>query len=233
MCGRFTLYHDDRELQERFQAIIAEEIERLEPRYNIAPSQQIAAIIADQKRHLAAMQWGLIPAWAKDDKRPLINVRADTLAEKPYFRTALSKRRCLIPASGFYEWKEADNPREGGKTPIYFQPEGGGLLGFAGIWEERTAADGSPLVTCAIITTEPNSLLGMVHDRMPVIVPRTAEENWLDTSLTDAADLLALLAPYADDLEAFPVSRLVNAPANDTPLCIKPAGEPLRVSAFP
>ena len=232
MCGRFTLYHDDAELQERFHAIVAEESRRLEPRYNIAPSQEITTVCEDRGRQLMAMQWGLIPAWAKDGGRPLINVRADTLAAKPYFRRALTHRRCLIPASGFYEWKEADNPREGGKTPIYFQPVDGALLGLAGIWEEQTDADGSPRLTCAIVTTEPNALLGLVHNRMPVIVPRGAQDLWLDPAQTDAADLLALLAPYTEaDLEAFPVSRLVNAPGNDTPLCIEPAGDPLRAAA--
>ena len=232
MCGRFTLYHDDAELQERFHAIIAEESRRLDPRYNIAPSQQIFTVREESGRHLEAMQWGLVPAWAKDGGKPLINVRADTLAAKPYFRHALSQRRCLIPASGFYEWKEADNPREGGKTPIYFQPADKSVMGFAGIWEERMMPDGSPVVTCAIVTTEPNALLGLGHDRMPVIVPRTAEDFWLDTSQTDAADLLDLLTPYTSgDMEAFPVSRLVNAPANDSPLCVEPVGKPLRVTA--
>ncbi len=227
MCGRFALYHDDQELQEHFRAVIAGEIERLDPRYNIAPTQQIIAVRETGERQLEAMRWGIVPAWAKDSNRPLINIRADTLAAKPYFQNALAKRRCIIPASGFYEWKEADNPGEGGKTPIYFQPTDKGVLGFAGIWEESRDTDGSPRLTCAIVTTEPNALLGLVHDRMPVIVPAGAEAAWLDSTNTDQADLLALLIPYTDGkLEAAPVSRLVNSPANDSPQCVETTGKP-------
>jgi putative SOS response-associated peptidase YedK len=240
MCGRFTLFHSEEDLLDHFEASRASnENEAIGPRYNIAPSQGIIAVREREGRQLEHLQWGLIPAWAKDFKRPLINVRADTLAEKPYFRTALSKRRCIIPASGFYEWKEAespkeggnpkgaDNPKEGGKTPVYFRRAGGELLGFAGVWEQREDADGSPLITCAIITTEPNSLVGMVHNRMPVILPQTDEHLWLDASVTDTAELLPLLSPYAEELEAYPVSRRVNAPANDSAECIEPTGERL------
>jgi len=231
MCGRFTLYHSEDELLDRFEASRPpQEKEALEPRYNVAPSQPVTAVLGRGGRQLQSLQWGLIPAWAKDVRRPLINVRADTLAEKPYFRAALAKRRCLIPASGFYEWKEADNPNEGGKTPVYFRRADGDLFGFAGIWEERVAADGSPLITCAVITTEPNSLLGLVHNRMPMILAQKDEQLWLDNTLTDAADFLPLLSPYAEALEAYPVSRRVNAPANDSAECIEPAGERLRVS---
>lgn len=230
MCGRFTFTHEDEEIGERFQTKAAGNDPRLEPRYNIAPSQPILAIRDDNGRRLETMQWGLVPAWAKDAGRPLINIRADTLASKPYFQNALAKRRCIIPASGFYEWKEADNPKEGGKTPIYFQPTDKKVLGFAGIWEEKRNADGPPQLTCSIVTTEPNALLGLVHNRMPVIVPPGADKFWLDSDCTDRATLLSLLAPYtAGELEAVPVSRLVNSPANDSPLCIEPTGERLRV----
>ena len=231
MCGRYTLTHEQQEIEDRFLASLAGERERLEPRYNIAPSQSVVTVrdaVRDTGgRHLDAMQWGLVPAWAKDASRPLINIRADTLAAKPYFQNALAKRRCILPASGFYEWKEADNPREGGKTPIYFQPTDRALLGFAGIWEEGRDAGGTPRLTCAIVTTEPNALLGLVHNRMPVIVPPGAEALWLDSSCTDRAELLAILTPYTEGhLEAAPVSRLVNSPANDSPQCIEATGEP-------
>ena len=231
MCGRFTLFQSEDELLDRFDAQRSpDEKEPAEPRYNVAPSQDIVTVMERGGRQLQRLQWGLIPVWAKDFKKPLINIRADTLAEKPYFRGALSKRRCIIPASGFYEWKEADNPKEGGKTPIYFHRTDGKPFGFAGIWDQREDTDGSPLITCAIITTEPNALLGMVHNRMPMILPRRAEDLWLDASVTDAAELLPLLTPYAEELEAYPVSRLVNAPANDGAECIEPAGERLRVA---
>ena len=230
MCGRFTQYHSEEELLDRFEALRTPDLkEPLEPRYNIAPSQKVAAVIAREGRRLEQFQWGLLPAWAKDVRKPLINIRADTLAEKPYFRGALARRRCLIPASGFYEWKEADTPQEGGKTPIYFHRPDGKPLGFAGIWEQHGGAAGVPQITCAIITTEPNSLLGRVHNRMPMLLPQSAVDLWLGASVTDAADLLPLLTPCAEELEAYPVSRLVNAPAHDTEQCIVPTGEKLRV----
>lgn len=229
MCGRFTLYQPEAELRERFHAVVADA--PVEPRYNIAPTQPIAVVRETQERQLEAMRWGLVPAWAKDDRKPLINIRANTLAEKPYFRTALTRRRCLIPASGFYEWREADNPSEGGKTPIYFRPTGEDILGLAGIWEERAASDGSSLITCAIITTEPNALTGMVHDRMPVIVPRDQEDRWLSLSEQSASELLLMLAPYPTELlEAYPVGRGVNSPAHDDSQNIVPQGASLQVA---
>ena len=229
MCGRYTLTHEQQEIEDRFLASLASESASREPRYNIAPTQQVITVRDTDGRHLEAMRWGIVPAWAKDSNRPLINIRADTLATKPYFQNALVKRRCIIPASGFYEWKEADNPGEGGKTPIYFQPTDRGLLGFAGIWEESRGVDGTPRVTCAIVTTEPNALLGLVHNRMPVIVPPGAQDLWLDSTNTDRGDLLAILAPYTDgQLEAAPVSRMVNSPANDSPQCVEATGKILQ-----
>jgi putative SOS response-associated peptidase YedK len=216
MCGRFTLYQPSDELAERFSTLVNDEW--LGPRYNVAPSQEIAVVRdRENQRHLESLKWGLAPAWAK---RPLINIRADTLADpsKGYFRTALARRRCVIPASGFYEWMEADNPREGGKTPIYFRPLDEAILAFAGVWDGNT---------CAIITTEPNSLAARVHNRMPVILPREAETAWLDPSLTDASQAAALLLPYAGRMEAYPVSCAVNRAGDDDPQFIVPTGDRL------
>jgi putative SOS response-associated peptidase YedK len=219
MCGRFALYQPERELQERFNALVGDV--PLEARYNIAQTQPIA-VVREQEGHrrLKALTWGLAPHWAK---KPLINIRAETLTDpsKSYFQGALARRRCIIPASGFYEWREADNPAEGGKTPIFFRPADGSVLGFAGVWDGET---------CAIVTTEPNALAGMVHDRMPVILPREVEGEWLDTGLTDAEALRSLLVPYGGGLEAYPVGRGVNRPGNDGPELIVPEGASLAVS---
>ncbi len=222
MCGRFTLHHTADEIVERFEAEVAP---LLEPRYNIAPSQPVAVVTQDGTREVAQFQWGLIPSWAKDPKigGRMINARSETLAEKPAYRTALTRRRCLIPADGFYEWKEADNPAEGGKTPMYFRRQDDALFAFAGLWDEWHAPDGSPLRSCTIITGTPNPLVAPVHDRMPIILRPENESAWLDAGLRDSDALLSLLAPYpADVMEAYVVSRQVNTPAVDTPECIRP-----------
>ena len=217
MCGRFTLYHSPDEVAERFAV---SEILETEARYNIAPTQNIAVVTQNGARHLGSYHWGLIPSWAKDPAigSRMINARAETLAEKPSFRTALSRRRCLIPADGFYEWQAAPEGVKGGKTPTYLHRKDSGLFAFAGLWDEWHAPDGSPLRSCTIITTTPNSVAARIHDRMPVILRPGDEAFWLDSAVTDARDLLSLLAPYpAADMEAYPVSRRVNVPVSDDP----------------
>jgi putative SOS response-associated peptidase YedK len=231
MCGRFTLHHTLEELEERF---IAEadtpSVAEAAPRYNIAPTQDILVVTQNGARHLQGCHWGLIPSWAKDPAigNKMINARAETLAEKPSFRTALSRRRCLIPADGFYEWQDATADLASGKkaprTPMHIRLQDGGLFAFAGLWDEWHAPDGSPLRSCTIITTAPNAVTAPIHDRMPVILRPEDEGLWLDRSVTDASDLLPLLAPYpADAMEAYAVSRQVNAPTVDDPACIAPA----------
>ena len=217
MCGRFTLYHSPEEVAERFAV---NEILETEARYNIAPTQNVTVVTQNGARHLENYHWGLIPSWAKDASigSRMINARAETLAEKPSFRTALARRRCLIPADGFYEWQAAPDGGKGGKTPTYLHRKGGGLFAFAGLWDEWHAPDGSPLRSCTIITTTPNAVAAPIHDRMPVILRPGDEAFWLDASVTETRDLLSLLIPYpAADMEAYPVSRRVNVPVSDDP----------------
>ncbi len=234
MCGRFTLHHTLEELEERFAAEAdIPSVAEAAPRYNIAPTQDILVVTQNGARHLQGYHWGLIPSWAKDPAigNKMINARAETLAEKPSFRTALSRRRCLIPADGFYEWQDAttDANRASGKkaprTPMHIRLQDGDLFAFAGLWDEWHAPDGSPLRSCTIITTAPNAVTAPIHDRMPVILRPEDEALWLDRSVTDAPALLPLLVPYpADAMEAYAVSRQVNAPTVDDPACITPAG---------
>ncbi len=220
MCGRFTLAIDPDVLQEAF-GLTAPLPAELAPRYNIAPSQPVAVVANGQQRKLELFSWGLIPSWAKDPKigNRLINARAETLAEKPSFRAALKKRRCLILADGFYEWK-----REGkAKTPTYIQLKDGRPFAFAGLWEVWHSPDDSLVKSCTIITTAPNALLGKIHDRMPVILPPTAYALWLSPEELPAEKTLPLLKPFAaTQMKAVPVSPRVNNPAFDAPECVRP-----------
>ncbi|MEW6300339.1 MAG: SOS response-associated peptidase [Thermodesulfobacteriota bacterium] len=220
MCGRFTLTTDLERLEERFgfrAAALA-----YAPRYNIAPSQPVLAVIAAEERRAGFLRWGLIPSWAKDASMGdrLINARAETVAEKPSFRRALQKRRCLVLADGFYEWKKEGKR----KTPMYITLKGREPFGFAGLWETWRAPSGENIHSCTIITTAPNRLLETIHNRMPVILPREQETLWLDRTVEDPAVLTAVLAPYpAEEMEAYAVSPVVNSPANDSPACIAPS----------
>ncbi len=220
MCGRYTLYHYLEEIEERFDVEFEED--EYEPRYNIAPSQSVVTIRRTDARRVARCKWGLVPAWAKDPAigNRMINAKAETLAEKPSFKHALARRRCLIPADGFYEWpKEGKGP----SRPIYIRRRDRGLFAFAGLWEEWKSPDGPPLQTCTIITTEPNELISRFHHRMAVILRPEEEARWLDPAAPVPA-LLSLLRPSpAEELEAFEVSRAVNKPGFDDPSCIEPA----------
>ena len=214
MCGRFTLYHAPEEVAERFDV---GEVQKTDARYNIAPTQAVSAVTQNGTRHLENYHWGLIPSWAKDPAigNKMINARAETLAEKPSFRTALARRRCLIPADGFYEWQAAEAGSKA-KTPMYLHRRDSGLFAFAGLWDEWHAPDGSPLRSCTIITTTPNAIAAPIHNRMPVILRPDDEAYWLNHAVTDTRDLLSLLVPYpAEAMEAYPVSRRVNVPAVD------------------
>lgn len=222
MCGRFTLFTDYALLLDRFnigEAAVGED--EYEPNYNIAPSQPILAIINDGKQNrLGTLRWGLIPGWAKDEKigYKMINARAETAAEKPSFRTAFRKRRCLIPADSFYEWKRNGDV----KTPMRIRLASGEPFAFAGLWESWKSPEGKTVHSCTILTTEPNELMADIHDRMPVILPKSAEAKWLDPDLQDAEELQAFLVPYtAAPLEAHEVSPLVNSPRNNGPELIE------------
>jgi putative SOS response-associated peptidase YedK len=223
MCGRYFLTTPGDVLAAELGLESAPE---LEPRYNIAPSQQVPIVRAGGgRRELAQVRWGLIPGWAKDPAigNRMINARGETLAEKPSFRDAFRKRRCLIPADGFYEWKKLP----AGKQPFVLRRRGGGPIAFAGLWSSwKDPETGEPVETCAIVTTTPNELAATVHDRMPVLLASDARSTWLAPDAPPDV-LTALLVPSpAADLAAYPVSRRVNSPDNDDPSCIAPLSAP-------
>ena len=219
MCGRFSLTRGDQNMEEEFGAKLRNPYR---PRYNIAPTQEVLVLLNDGiERRLETFRWGLIPSWAKDPKigSKLINARAETIFEKPSFRSAAKDRRCLILADGFYEWAKTDR----GKIPMYVRRKTGRPFGFAGLWEFWQSPEGEEVRTCAIVTTEPNALMLSIHNRMPVIVQKKLEEVWLDPALKQQSELMEVLQPYpAEEMEAFSVSKLVNAPTNDSPECVKP-----------
>lgn len=197
--------------------------EELQPRYNIAPTQPVAVVPNNGENRLEYFQWGLIPSWAKDPSigNRMINARADTLAEKPAFRAAFRRRRCLVLADGFFEWRK--EPGQKAKQPMYIRLQTGVPFAFAGLWEVWNPADGSQILSCTIITTEPNELVGEIHNRMPVILPEEGYASWLDPSEKQPKDLQDLLRPYpSGELMAYPVSTVVNSPSNDTPTCVLP-----------
>lgn len=193
------------------------------PRYNVAPSQSVAVVrqIADSSaRQLAFLKWGLVPSWADDPKigYRMINARSETVATKPAFRSALKKRRCLIPADGFYEWQKQGKA----KQPFHFSMRTGEPFAFAGLWEHWHKGDHT-IESCTILTTEANELVAPVHDRMPVILPPTVYDQWLDPTMTQADEVTDFLRPYDPSvMRAVPVSTVVNSPANDLPGCLGP-----------
>ena len=222
MCGRFTLFVDPKDLMEAFPgfAVPAE----WTPRYNIAPSQPVAVVPNTGENKVEFFRWGLIPSWAKDPKigNRMINARAETVAEKPSFRTAYRRRRCLVLADGFYEWRKEPGPTA--KTPMYIRLKSGQPFAFAGLWETWRSPDDQTILSCTIITTTPNVLVEKIHRRMPVILEREAYDLWLDPREQRPDRLGMWLRPYpAAQMTAQPVSRLVNSPGNDLPACIESA----------
>lgn len=221
MCGRYVLTTPGEVLAELFE--LPQPVE-LAARYNIAPTQAVPIVRAAESggRELAFVAWGLVPHWAKEKAigNRLINARAESLAEKPAYRSAFKHRRCLIPADGFYEWKAEGST----KQPFLLRLAGGGPFAFAGLWERWTdPATREPLDSCTIVTTQPNALAATVHDRMPAILPKERHALWLDPATYDPVALGALLAPIpAEAMEAFPVSKRVNNPVNEDPRCIEP-----------
>jgi len=222
MCGRFTLTVDPADLAEAFPDFTFPG--QLTPRYNIAPTQPVLALPNDGTGKADFFVWGLIPSWAKDPTigSHLINARAETLSEKPSFRAAYKYRRCLIPSNGFYEWQARPGTKV--KVPHFIHLKSGTVFAFAGLWEEWFAPDGSQVKSATIVTTAPNSLMETIHNRMPVIIPPESYMNWLDPAPKPTGSLQSLLVPYpGDKMQAYPVSMLVNSPANDNPNCIIPA----------
>lgn len=221
MCGRFTLSlpAGDWDWEAEFGIAFPQ---NFHPRFNIAPTQEVLVIVEDDGgRRVEAMRWGLIPPWADDPKigNRLINARAETVFEKPSFKQAARSRRCLILADGFYEWQR----RDGHKVPHFIRLRSGCPFGFAGLWEAWHSPGGETIKSCTIVTTEANGGLKPIHDRMPVIVGKHDQPDWLSPTLGDRARLEAVLQPYpSEELEAYPVSTLVNAPGNDVPECTQP-----------
>jgi len=217
MCGRFTLTLDPVMLRQAFD--LGEMPPDWIPRYNIAPSQPVAVVADAKTRNVDFMRWGLVPSWAKDISigNRLINARAETLAEKPSFRNALPRRRCLILADGFFEWSKAKN---GPSTPYYIQMADKSPFAFAGLWEIWHSSEVDLLKSCTIITCPPNERVAPIHDRMPVIFTPRDAWSWLEER--PIAQLTALFKPFpAKDMVAYPVSRMVNDPKRDEPAIIR------------
>lgn len=218
MCGRYSLQASGAKVAKQFQLA---EVPDLTPRYNIAPTQQVAVVRASANGNtLHMLRWGLIPSWSKDSSASarMINARSETAAEKPAFRAAFKQRRCLIPANGFFEWQGKGRQ----KQPFYFQLDDGQLFAFAGLWEAWKGPDGL-VETCTILTTNANDVLQPIHDRMPVIIDPANYALWLNSSLHDPGPLQDLLRPYPSEaMRTYPVSTVVNKPANETPQCVAP-----------
>jgi len=223
MCGRFSLTASPTAMAELFD-LDASTVPALAPRYNIAPTQPVAVVrVAPEggRREIGFLRWGLIPAWAKDPGigARMINARAETVAEKPAFRGAFRRRRCLVPASGFYEWRKVDKH----KQPYYIHMADREPFAIAGLWERWAAPTGDVVESCTLLTTDANDRVRPLHDRMPVILAREAFGRWLDPEVTDPGPLLELLAPYPSEAMAlYPVSTFVNAARNDGPRCVEP-----------
>lgn len=227
MCGRYTFTrYDDLQIELGLAAPPAPG----PPRYNIAPGQKVPIVANRPERALTEARWGLVPYWADDPGigNRMINARSESAAEKPAFRQALRRRRCLVVADGFYEWQRPSGgsgaARGAAKIPYYVHRRSGAPFGMAGLWERWKAPDGTWLETCTILTCDANELMQPIHHRMPVILDRSSHDRWLDPAPVDPGAVADLLRPPpVDDFEAYPVSTLVNAPQNDVPACIEPA----------
>jgi len=219
MCGRYTFTSAPEAMRQLFRYL---ERPNFPPRYNIAPTQPIAIVrLVEGARHFALVRWGLLPSWVKDPKAfsLVINARGESILDKPAFRAAMKRRRCLIPADGFYEWQKAGDR----KRPFFVHARTGTPLAFAGLWETWIGPNGEELETAAIVTTRANSTLAPIHERMPVIVPPEAFDLWLDCINVDATTAAALIRSAPDDLlEAYEISTAVNRTANDDPKLLEP-----------
>ena len=208
MCGRFQLSVKGKQISERFNVEVFDEMYK--PSYNSAPSQNLPIITNSEPGKLNFFKWGLIPFWAKNPQigNKLINTRAETITEKPAFKNALIKRRCLVPANGFYEWRKSD------KTPFRIFLKSEEIFAMAGIWETWKDAEGRPIHSFSIITTTPNVLMEKLHNRMPVILPRENEPDWLNEEKIEK--LQSLLVPFdSEKMDAYTISAMINSPANN------------------
>lgn len=222
MCGRYRLSRRKELVEEYFDCTSDEQ--EWEPRYNIAPTQSVPVIRQNPEkpvRELSLMRWGLIPSWAKGDSgaASMINARSETAGTKPAFADALKRRRCLIPADGFYEWKRSTES----KHPFCFEVNNGELFAFAGLWDCWRRTDGAWLMSCSILTTTPNAITSTAHDRMPVILHRDDHDLWLDPGMWNVPAIRDLLKPYdARQMRSYPVSNRINHVANDDEGCSRP-----------
>lgn len=220
MCGRFALYSNVSEIREAFKI----QQVRWEPEasYNVAPSQEVAVVVnRESGRSLEKMMWGLIPFWAKDDKigSKMINARSETLSQKPSFKRPFKSQRCLVVANGFYEWTKTER----GKVPMFIQLEPQRLLGLAGLFDVWKSPQGQDVFSCTIVTTEANDFMQPIHGRMPLILAKSQEAEWLDPATPDIDGWLRAIGPYPNqEMEAYEVSRLVNSPQNNSMECIQP-----------
>ena len=227
MCGRYTLRVDAETVAAQLKL---DTVPELAPRYNIAPTQTAPVIrlsLEEEARVLTMMRWGLVPFWAKDPGigNRMINARSETASGKPAFRAAFKRRRCVVPADGFYEWRKTPD----GKQPYRIVVDDGVPFAMAGLWESWRPKDASddvePLLSYTILTTAPNDKIAALHDRMPVILAAEEIDRWLDPGASDTEALEAMLDAFpAERMSAYPVSRHVNRPANDDPTCIEPVG---------
>lgn len=218
MCGRYTITITLEELLLRYYIDPDFNI-NYTPRYNVAPGQLIPAIVNDgQRNRIGHLSWGLIPSWAKTQQNPTINARAETLLEKPTFKVPFLKKRCLLPADSFYEWKKTGS----GKQPMRIMLKSEALFSFAGIYDTWVSPDGQKRSGCAIVTTAPNPLVAGIHNRMPLLLKPEDEMTWLDRGLQDPNVLSSLLQPFpAEAMKAYPVSPAVGNVQNDSPACIE------------
>jgi putative SOS response-associated peptidase YedK len=221
VCARYTLFTPGHEIAELFDLV---GVPDLKPRYNVAPSQLVAVIgskAGGGGRGLAMFRWGFVPHWANDPKGPRpVNAKAETVADVPSFRDAFRQRRCLVPADGFYEWRDTPD----GKKPLFYRLKGGKVMALAGIWD-CCPGPTEKLFTCAIVTTAANPLVEAVHDRMPAILAPEDWSRWLDPAETEPAKLLPLLKPYPGDaMEFVQVNPAVNNSRYDAPDCLTVTG---------
>lgn len=217
MCGRFAQKSPANKIKKQFKV---EEVPPLVERYNVAPTQSVLVVREPGERETAFLKWGLVPRWAKDPSigNKLINARAETVTEKPSFREAFSRRRCLIPMEGFFEWSR----RGDRKRPFYFHMKDGEPFAVAGLWEVWEGVGGL-LETCTLLTTEANEILAPYHDRMPVILRPEDYDLWLDADVRRSESLLSLLRPYSGEaMSTYAVSPAVNSPSNDSARCVEP-----------
>ena len=223
MCGRYSQSQSAEIIAQAFQV---DNVPTLKPRYNIAPTQSVPTVLqtsASTNRQFKMLHWGLIPSWAKDSKMGarLINARAETVAEKPAFRSAFKQRRCLVLADGFYEWQQQEDKKQ--KQPFYIRLSDERPFAFAGLWEHWEDATGEEIESCSLLTTEPNELMSSIHNRMPVILEPKDYDLWLDPDVKKPELLQPLLRSYAsEEMTAYPVSKAVNKPSNDSTECIEP-----------